>query len=280
MPELPELEAFVIAQRATLTADPIEAIPAAHFATVKTIDPPIASLVGQRFADVGRRAKRLLFTAEDGNTLAIHLMSAGRLAVTPKPAKSAVLAVRFASGLSLAMTEGGSKRRAGAWLWTPEALAEELGHLGPEPLDPAFDVDALARALVEHPHQLHGFLRDQRAIAGIGRAFANEILHAAMLSPYARSSTLTSDEVARLHAAIVGVLGVAVERLVPLSSAGLTTKADRGYTVHDRAGQPCPRCGDRIRTVSFDEYTVYYCATCQTGGKPLADRRLSRLLRE
>jgi formamidopyrimidine-DNA glycosylase len=280
MPELPELEAFVIAQRERLTADPIEAVPSAHFATVKTIDPPIRSLAGQRFTDVGRRAKRLLFTAEDGNTLAIHLMSAGRLAVTPKPPKSAVLAVRFASGISLAMTEGGSKRRAGAWLWTPDALAAELAHLGPEPLDPSFDVEALGRALRGHPHQLHGFLRDQRAIAGIGRAFANEILHAARLSPYTRSSSLDDGEVARLHATIVGVLGAAVERLVPLSTAGLTTKADRGYAVHDRAGQPCPRCGDRIRTVSFDEYTVYYCATCQTGGKPLADRRLSRLLRE
>ena len=163
---------------------------------------------------------------------------------------------------------------------SPQALEQELAHIGPEPLDPSFTVDVLARAAQEHPHLLHGFLRDQRAIAGIGRAFANEILHAAMLSPNTRSAKLDRAELERLHTAIVGVLGAAVERLVPLSTKGLTTKADRGYVVHDREGALCPRCGDRIRTVSFDEYTVYYCATCQTGGRVLADRRMSRLLRD
>jgi formamidopyrimidine-DNA glycosylase len=280
MPELPELEAFVRAQRETLTAEPIAAVPVAHFATVKTIDPPLASLVGQRFATVGRRAKRLLFEAEDGNTLMVHLMSAGKLVIAQKHTRSAVLVIGFESGTELVMTEGGSKRRAGAWLLAPAALQQELAHIGPEPLDPAFTVEVLARAAQEHPHLLHGFLRDQRAIAGIGRAFANEILHAAMLSPNTRSAKLDAAELERLHAAIVGVLGAAVERLVPLSSKGLTTKSDRGYVVHDREGAICPRCGDRIRTVSFDEYTVYYCATCQTGGRVLADRRMSRLLRD
>ncbi len=178
------------------------------------------------------------------------------------------------------MAEAGHKRRAGVWLLRPDALAAELAHIGPEPLDPAFTPAALRAALEARPHQLHAFLRDQRAIAGIGRAFANEILHAAMLSPYQRSATLSDEELGRLHAAIVGVLGAAVERLVPLSSAGLTTKADRGYAVHDRLGQPCPRCGEAIRQVSFDEHTVFYCPACQTGGRVLADRRLSRLLRE
>ena len=280
MPELPELEAFVRAQRETLTAEPIAAVPVAHFATVKTIDPPLASLVGQRFATIGRRAKRLLFEAEDGNTLMVHLMSSGNLVIAHKHTRSAVLVSGFESGTELVMTEGGSKRRAGAWLLAPAALQQELAHIGPEPLDPAFTVEVLARAAQEHPHLLHGFLRDQRAIAGIGRAFANEILHAAMLSPNTRSAKLDRSELERLHTAIVGVLGAAVERLVPLSTKGLTTKADRGYVVHDREGALCPRCGDRIRTVSFDEYTVYYCATCQTGGRVLADRRMSRLLRD
>jgi formamidopyrimidine-DNA glycosylase len=280
MPELPELEAFVIAQRDVLTAEPIAAVPIAHFATTKTIDPPLASLAGQRFTTVGRRAKRLLFTAEDGNTLQVHLMSAGRLAVGKKRLKTAMLIVQFESGPELMMSESGHKRRAGVWLLRPDALAAELAHIGPEPLDRAFTVAALAETLREHPHQLHAFLRDQRAIAGIGRAFANEILHAAMLSPYQRSATLTEAEVERLHAAITGVLGAAVERLVPLSGAGLTTKADRGYVVHDRLGQPCPRCGEAIRRVSFDEHTVFYCPHCQTGDRILADRRLSRLLRE
>ena len=280
MPELPELEAFVRAQRETLTREPIAAIPVAHFATVKTIDPPLRSLIGQRFEVIGRRAKRLLFRAEDENTLMVHLMSAGKLALAQKHTRSAVLVVGFESGTELVMTEGGSKRRAGAWLLSPQALEQELAHIGPEPLDPSFTVDVLARAAQEHPHLLHGFLRDQRAIAGIGRAFANEILHAAMLSPNTRSAKLDRAELERLHTAIVGVLGAAVKRLVPLSTKGLTTKAGRGYVVHDREGALCPRCGDRIRTVSFDEYTVYYCATCQTGGRVLADRRMSRLLRD
>jgi formamidopyrimidine-DNA glycosylase len=280
VPELPELEAFVIAQREALTAEPIAAVPVAHFATTKTIDPPLASLAGQRFTAVGRRAKRLLFTAEDGNTLQVHLMSAGRLAVGAKRLKTAMLVVQFDSGRELMMSESGHKRRAGVWLLRPDALAAELAHIGPEPLDPGFTAAALAETLGAHPHQLHAFLRDQRAIAGIGRAFANEILHAAMLSPYQRSATLTDDEIARLHSAITGVLGAAVERLVPLSGSGLTTKADRGYAVHDRLGEPCPRCGEAIRRVSFDEHTVFYCPACQTGGRVLADRRLSRLLRE
>jgi formamidopyrimidine-DNA glycosylase len=280
MPELPELEAFVVAQRDALTAEPIAAVPVAHFATTKTIDPPLASLVGQRFTSVGRRAKRLLFAAEDGNTLMVHLMSAGRLAVGAKRLKTAMLVVQFDSGLDLMMSESGHKRRAGVWLLRPEALAAELAHIGPEPLDPAFTVDALAHQLREHPHQLHAFLRDQRAVAGIGRAFANEILWSARLSPYQRSATLADEEVGRLHAAITGTLGAAVERLIPLSGSGLTTKADRGYAVHDRLGEPCPRCGEAIRHVSFDEHTVFYCPHCQTGGRVLADRRLSRLLRE
>ena len=280
MPELPELEAFVVAQREALIAEPIAAVPVAHFATLKTIDPPLASLVGQRFTAVGRRAKRLLFTASGGDTLMVHLMSAGRLAVGAKRLKTAMLVVEFESGPELMMSESGHKRRAGVWLLRPGALAAELAHIGPEPLDPAFTAAVLRETLEAHPHQLHALLRDQRAIAGIGRAFANEILHAAMLSPYQRSATLSDEELGRLHAAITGVVGAAVERLVPLSGTGLTTKADRGYAIHDRLGQPCPRCGETIRQVSFDEHTVFYCPSCQTGGRILADRRLSRLLRE
>jgi formamidopyrimidine-DNA glycosylase len=280
MPELPELEAFVRAQRDRLCAQPIEAVPAAHFATVKTIEPPITSLVGSRFADVRRRAKRLLFETDTGPVLMLHLMSAGRLSVAATRPKSALLAVVFADGLQLAMSEPGSKRRAGAWLLEPAALEAELAHLGPEPLGPGFTVAVLRSQLEQHPHQLHAFLRDQRAIAGIGRAYANEILHAARLSPYARGTTLSDQQLTQLHEAITGLLAAAVERLVPLSQAGLATKTKRGYAVHDRAGEECPRCGNEIRFVSFDEHTLYYCPTCQTDGRVLADRRLSRLLRE
>jgi len=281
MPELPELEAFVRAQRDRLCAEPIAAVPVAHFATVKTIDPPIGDLVGRRFGDIRRRAKRLLFATQDGGpVLMMHLMSAGRLSVGPSHPKSSVLAVRFADGTELAMTEGGRKRRAGAWLLSPEAVAEELSQVGPEPLDPAFDTAALRRALEEHPHRLHAFLRDQRAIAGIGRAYANEILHEARLSPYANGSSLTDEQLERLHASIVDQLGMATERLIPQSSSGLATKAAHGYRVHNRLGEQCRECGNEIRQVSFDEHTIYYCPTCQTDGRVLADRRLSRLLRD
>jgi formamidopyrimidine-DNA glycosylase len=281
MPELPELEAFVRAQRDRLCAEPITAVPVAHFATVKTIDPPMSALAGRRFGDVRRRAKRLLFETEDGGpVLMLHLMSAGRLSVGPSHPKSSVLAIRFADGTELAMTEAGRKRRAGAWLLSAEAVADELVHVGPEPLDPAFDTAALRRALEEHPHRLHAFLRDQRAIAGIGRAYANEILHAARLSPYANGSSLTGEQLERLHASIVDQLGMATERLIPQSSSGLATKAAHGYRVHNRLGEQCRVCGNEIRQVSFDEHTIYYCPTCQTEGRVLADRRLSRLLRD
>src|SRR6478735_3697455 len=263
MPELPELEAFVRAQRQRLCAEPVAEVPVAHFATLKTVDPPPAALVGRRFSEVRRRAKRLLFETEDaGPVLMVHLMSAGRLAVGPGHPKSSVLAVRFEDDTELAMTEGGRKRRAGAWLLAPEAVAEQLAHIGPEPLDPAFDTAALKAALEQHPHRLHAFLRDQRAIAGIGRAYANEILHAARLSPYANGASLTT------------------EQLVPLSQKGLAAKAGHDYRVHDRLGRQCPVCGNEIRQVSFDEHTIYYCPTCQTDGRVLADRRLSRLLRD
>jgi formamidopyrimidine-DNA glycosylase len=280
MPELPELEAFVRAQRDRLCAEPIESVPVAHFATIKTIDPPMASLAGPRFSPVRRRAKRLLFETEDGPVLMVHLMSAGRLAVGPSHPKSSVLVVRFAGGTELALNELGRKRRAGAWLLSPQAAEAELAHLGPEPLDPGFDIAALRQALEQHPHRLHAFLRDQRAIAGIGRAYANEILHAARLSPYATGASLTDEELRRLHEAIVGTLGEATERLVGQSDKGLAGKTARGYAVHDRLGQQCPRCGNEIRQVSFDEHTMYYCPTCQTDGRVLADRRLSRLLRD
>ena len=279
MPELPELEAFVIAQRERLTAEPIEDVPLVHFATMKTFDPAPATLAGQRLTAVGRRAKRLLFTAEDGLTLVIHPMSAGRLTVGTKRMKSAVLVVKFASGLELVLAEPGSKRRASAWLLDPAGLEAELSGIGPEPLDPAFTVEALAATLAAHPGQLHATLREQRAIAGIGRAFANEILWAGKLAPFQRTATMSDEQMLALHSAIVTTLSEAIERLVPLATDGLVGNSKRGHAVHNKLGEACPRCGDVIRRVSFEEHTIYYCATCQTGGKVLADRRMSRLLR-
>jgi formamidopyrimidine-DNA glycosylase len=280
VPELPEIEAFVLAQRRRIEGRTVDAVPVAHFATVKTIDPPMNDIAGREVMALRRRAKRLLLDVEGGLTVVIHPMSAGKLGVGDNHPRSTVFAVRFDDGLELSLSEPGSKRRAAVWLVDPAGLEELFGGTGPEPLDPGFTVDALRERLDTRPGQVHAVLRDQRVVAGIGRAFANEILWAAQIAPFARTATLDEDDLARLHQAITGVLGDAVERLVPLSKDALVKHAKRGHAVHDRLGEPCPRCGDEIRHVSFEEHTVFYCPRCQTGGRVLADRRLSRLLRD
>jgi formamidopyrimidine-DNA glycosylase len=280
VPELPEIEAFVLAQRGRIEGRTVEAVPVAHFATVKTIDPPMKEISGREVTGLRRRAKRLLLEVDGGLTVVIHPMSAGKLGVGDNHPRSTVFAVRFDDGLELSLSEPGSKRRAAVWLVDPAGLEQLFDGTGPEPLEPGFTVDVLRERLDARPGQVHAVLRDQRVVAGIGRAFANEILWAAKIGPFARTATLDEDDLARLHQAITGVLGDAVERLVPLSKDALVKHAKRGHAVHDRLGEPCPRCGDEIRRVSFEEHTVFYCPRCQTGGRVLADRRLSRLLRD
>jgi formamidopyrimidine-DNA glycosylase len=280
VPELPEVEAFVRAQHERLVGYVVDSVPVKHFATVKTIDPPVGALVGREVTGLRRRAKRLLLDVDEGLTVVIHPMGGGKLSMLDKHPKSSVFALAFDSGLELSLSEPGSKRRAAVWIVDAAGLEQLFEGTGPEPLDPSFTVDVLRGRLEARPGQLHAWLRDQRAVAGIGRAFANEILWTAQLSPFARTATLSDADVVRLHEAITGVLSDAVERLVPLSKDGLASHSKRGHAVHDKLGQPCPRCGDEIRRVSFEEHTVYYCARCQTGGRVLADRRLSRLLRD
>src|SRR3990172_9322328 len=177
----------------------------------------------------------------------------------------------FTDGGELVLTEGGKKKRAGVWLVTPEQLDADLSHLGPDAL--ALDAEALAEILGRERRQLHPLLRDQRAIAGIGRAHANEILLRARLSPFKASTELTPEEVGTLAAAMREDL----ERGRELRKRG---RGDREVSrVHDRLGEPCPQCGTPIARVDFEEHTIYYCPTCQTGGRLLKDRRLSRLLR-
>jgi formamidopyrimidine-DNA glycosylase len=179
--------------------------------------------------------------------------------------------LRFTTGAELVLTEAGKKKRAGVWLVTPETLALDLDHLGPDAL--TLDVPLLAEILRRDRRRLHPLLRDQRAIAGIGRAHANEILWRAGLSPFALSTEMGGEELERLAAAIDEDL----ERALDLRERG---KPDGDvYLVHDRLGEPCARCGDRIARVDYEEHTIYYCPTCQTGGRVLKDRRLSRLLR-
>ena len=275
MPELPEMEAWRRQLDGPVSAFPIAKAGPAHIATLKTYDPPLAALDGRRFSGAERRAKRMLFPTDDGElVLMVHLMSAGRLRyIRPgeKAPKTPALRLGFEDGGELLLTEGGPKKRAGVWLYRPEQLDEELAHLGPEAL--GLGADRLHEILAADRRQLHPLLRDQRAIAGIGRAWANEILHTAKLSPFKLSTDLTDEEVERLAAAIDEELARGLE----LRERG--KKDEAVYRVHNRLGEPCHVCGEPLRRVDYEEHTVYYCPTCQTGGKVLKDRRLSRLLR-
>jgi len=275
MPELPEMEAW----RRRLT-DPVSAFPIAkagpaHIATLKTFDPPLAALQGKRFSGAERRGKRLFFPTDDGElVLVVHLMTSGRLKFLrdgEKAPKIPALALEFAGGSKLVLTENAKRKRAGVWLLTPEAAEAEVEHLGPEAL--GIGAPALTEILRRESHRLHPLLRDQRALAGIGRAWSNEILHEAKLSPYALSTDLDDAEIDRLAAAIDEEL----ERGLALREQGASD--ERTYRVHDKLGQPCDVDGTPIERIDFEEHTIYYCPTCQTGGRILKDRRLSRLLR-
>ena len=275
MPELPEVEAWVRELDPQVSRAPVDTARPGHVATLKTFVPPPSALEGRSFAGARRRGKNLLFPTDDGElVLRVHLMSAGRLRYLPPgkkgPAKP-MFEVRFADGGDLVLTEGGKKKRAGVWLLTPAALDAELAHLGPDALD--LDADALGEIARRDRRQLHPLLRDQRALAGIGRAHANEILWEARLSPFRLSTDLTDGEIETLAAAISDDL----ERALVLRLAG---KGDADvYRIHGHFGDPCPRCGETLRRVDFEEHTITYCPSCQTGGRILKDRRLSRILR-
>ncbi len=275
MPELPEMEAWRRALDDPVSAFPIVKAGPAHIATLKTFDPPLAALEGRKLRGAERRGKRLFFPTDDGElVLVVHLMTSGRLKLLragEKAPKVPAFQLEFAGGSKLVLTENAKRKRAGVWLLTPEAAEAEVAHLGPEAL--GIDVATLAEILRRESHRLHPLLRDQRAIAGIGRAWSNEILHEAKLSPYALSTDLDDAEVERLAAAIDSEL----TRGLALREQGASDQ--RTYRIHDKLGQPCDVDGTPIARVDFEEHTIYYCPTCQTGGRILKDRRLSRLLR-
>jgi formamidopyrimidine-DNA glycosylase len=275
VPEYPEMEAWRRQLDDPVRAFPIAKAGPAHIATLKTYDPPLSVLEGRRLAGVERRGKRLLFPTEDGElVLLLHLMTAGRLkylrAGEAGPKKPA-FRLEFEGGAQLVLTEAGAKKRAGVWLLSPEQAEAELEHLGPE----AYGIGAerLAEICSEESRRLHSLLRDQRVLAGIGRAWANEILHHAQLSPYALTQDLTPSQVTRLADAIDSELSRGLE----LRERG--AKDERTYRVHRKLAEPCHVCGTPIAQVDFEEHTIYYCPSCQTGGRILKDRRLSRLLR-
>jgi formamidopyrimidine-DNA glycosylase len=275
MPELPEMEAWRRALDGAVSAFPIERAGPAHIATLKTFDPPLAALEGRRLAGAERRGKRLLFPTEDGElVLLVHLMTAGRLrflSAGEKGPKQPAFRLAFGGGSQLVLTEAGAKKRAGVWLLEPAAAQAELAHLGPDAL--GLGAERLGELLRAESRRLHPLLRDQRVLAGIGRAWSNEILHAAQLSPFALSSQLSAEEVERLAAAMDAELARGLE----LRERG--AKDAKVYRVHNRLGEPCHVCGTPLARVDYEEHTIYYCPRCQTGGRVLKDRRLSRLLR-
>jgi len=275
VPEFPEIEALRRELDEPVRAFPVAKAGPAHVATLKTYDPPLSALEGRRFSGAERRAKNILLPTDDGElVLHVHLMSAGRLRFLrhgDKQPKTPAFRLSFENGSSIVLTEAGAKKRAKVGLYTPEAIEEELAHLGPEAY--GLSTRELGEILASDSRRLHAFLREQRLVAGIGRAWANEILNHAQLSPYALTTELTGEEIERLNDAIQEELARGLE----LRERGASDK--KIYRVHNRLGEPCPRCGTPLAQVDFDEHTIYYCPTCQTEGRILKDRRLSRLLR-
>jgi formamidopyrimidine-DNA glycosylase len=275
LPELPEVEAWRRQLDPLVKQSPIEKAGPAHIATLKTIEPPLSVLDGEGFKGVERRAKRFLIPTDDEElVLMVHLMSAGRLKYVPphgKGAKTPQFKVRFTDGGELQLTEAGAKKRAGVWLLRPDALAAELAHLGPEA--DQLSTEDVARILASDSRRLHSLLRDQRLIAGIGRAWANEILWSAQLSPYQLSTQVSAEETERLATAIREEMARGLELRIAGANDAKT------YRVHNKLGEPCPRCGTPLARVDFEEHTIYYCPHDQTGGRTLKDRRMSRLLK-
>jgi formamidopyrimidine-DNA glycosylase len=283
MPELPEVEALTLFLGERLSGRTVTRAELASLSALKTYDPPLSALVGGTVKGSGRRGKHLVLTIGDLE-LVMHLARGGwvqwREELTParaKPGKGPLaLRIGFDDGSGFDVTEQGTEKRLALWVVHDPSEIERVAALGPDPLSPGFELGPL---LAGRRAQIKGILTDQAVIAGIGNAYSDEALHLAKLSPFKMANTLSADEVARLQAAIVEVLRDAVERSAGLPAAGLKTEKKSGMRVHGRTGQPCPECGDTVREVSFATTSLQYCPTCQTGGKPLADRRLSRLLK-
>jgi formamidopyrimidine-DNA glycosylase len=277
LPELPEVQALAERLDEVLSGAALAALDQLQFSSLKTFSPRPAELVGRRIDRVGRRGKYVVVDLE-GPRLLFHLSQGGRVDVesppkTTKP-RGAVLRIRADGRPSVLVKEFGHERKAGWWV-----LAE--GDDGPlERLGPEADSDEAAAWLraSDDGRRVHTILRDQRTLAGIGRGYADDVLHHAMLSPYATLGKLAAGERDRLLEAIREVLVKALE-IERRRTGGLPTKIGEHFTVHGRYGEPCPRCGEDLRRVSYESHEVTYCPACQTGGKRLSDRRLDRLIR-
>ncbi|MFC5136604.1 Fpg/Nei family DNA glycosylase [Actinomycetospora rhizophila] len=286
MPELPEVEALAEHLRTHALARPVARLDVASMTVLKTFDPPVSALVGRLVTGASRHGK-FLDVDLDGLHLVVHLSRAGWLrwhdqasATPPKPGKGPLelrVHLETVGGPGFDLTEAGTQKRLAVYLVDDPRQVPGVAKLGPDAL--AISRAEFGELLAGRTERLKTLLADQQVIAGIGNAYSDEILHVAKLSPFAAAGKLDTDAVDRLHAAMVGVLTGAVERAVGQDAARLKGEKRSGMRVHARTGLPCPVCGDTVREVSYAERSFQYCPTCQTQGRALADRRLSRLVK-
>ena len=278
MPEMPEVQAHAERLTDEFAGAVLDKFRPLAFTALKTAVPAPEAAAGHPLLAVGRRGKHLLLQFEPV-TFVVHLMQGGRLKPDEKQAakpRGGQARWIFADGRALLLTEAGTERKAGVWVVDGDPSAQEpLDHLGPEA--DALDRATLARLLGEHPMRLHGWLRDQHILAGLGRRLANEICHRARISPFANTGKLDDDAVDRLYEAMRECIAesLAYER----TRSDMSSSKDRPGAVHHRTGEACPVCGDTVRAVEYRSYTVNYCPTCQTGGKVLADNTTSKFLK-
>ncbi|HEY7224890.1 MAG TPA: DNA-formamidopyrimidine glycosylase family protein [Micromonosporaceae bacterium] len=284
MPELPEVEALAADLRERVVGQIVQRVDVAAISALKTFDPPPTALHGRPISGAGRFGKFLDIRMDDLHLL-VHLSRAGwlhyrdALPATPlKPGKGPIaLRVRLEAGGGFDLTEQGTQKRLAAYLVRDPAEVPGVARLGPDAL--GCDLPTFAARIRSRRGQIKGVLTDQEVIAGVGNAYSDEILHRARLSPFALTDRLSEEQVGALYEATRATLTEATDRLVGQGAASLKGEKKSGLVVHNRTGLPCPVCGDTIREVSFADSSLQYCPTCQTSGKPLADRRLSRLLR-
>lgn len=286
MPELPEVTGLVDFLRERIVGHAVVGVELASFAVLKTFDPPPQALEGLVVDDVRRHGKFVDIEAS-GVHLVFHLSRAGWLRwsdVLPttmlKPGRSPIaIRVRFDDGAGFDLTEAGTQKRLAVYLVEDPAEVPGIARLGVDPLTPEFTRERFGELLAGRRMQIKGLLRDQSEIAGVGNAYSDEVLHVARLSPFAMTSSLSDDQVDTLYEALVTTLRSAVAAASGKPAKDLKDAKRAGMRVHGRTGEACPVCGDVVREVSFADRSLQYCATCQTGGKPLADRRMSRLLK-
>ena len=278
MPELPEIRALAERLDEVMAGGVVSGVDVLSFSSLKTVVPRPADLVGRTITSVRSHGKFVVMEFDDDRRLLVHLSQGGRVDVESPPKRTkprgAVVRVGLVDRPSVLVKEFGRQRKVGWWVLAPEDPGP-LAKLGPEVL--TSEGDAFLRSADDN-RRVHTILRDQRTICGMGRGYTDDALHAAMLSPTSQLAKLDDEQRERLVSAIHSILADALEAERG-RTGGLPTKLGDHFTVHNRAGQPCPRCGTELRRVSYEDHEVVYCPTCQTGGKVLADRRLSRLLR-